>query len=181
MKKEIWRPIKGYEGWYEVSSYGNVRSLDRLVIHSEGRKRLWKGKIMKLCHLNNGYLNIELSKNCVKKHHSIHRLVAEAFIPNPDNLPIVNHKDENPNNNHVSNLEWCTRSYNINYGTRNEKVAVKLSKPVFQIDKITNEVITEYPSAAEAVRQTGFNYKHISACCNGKRKTAGGFKWQYKE
>lgn len=179
--KEIWKAVEGYEDYYEVSSYGNVRSLDRIVVYSDGRKRLHKGSMLKPDKNEDGYLRIRISKSDKVKAVLIHRLIAQAFIPNPSNLPEVNHKDENKTNNCVDNLEWCTRLYNINYGTRNEKVAVKLSKPVFQIDKITNEVITEYPSAAEAVRQLNIGNGSISRCCNGKQKTYKGYKWKFKE
>ena len=101
MEKEIWRPIKGYEGWYEVSSYGRVRSLDRVIIHSDGRKRLFKGRILKPKKYQNGYLFCDLCKNGQMKNVIIHRLVAQAFLPNPDNLPEVNHKDENKTNNFI--------------------------------------------------------------------------------
>lgn len=177
MKEEIWRPVKNYEGWYEVSSYGRVRSLDRVVVYSDGRKCLWKGKILKIRKDNVGYLYCILYKNTRHKTSKVHRLVAQAFIPNPDNLPVINHKDEVKTNNRVENLEWCTQSYNINYGTRNEKV----SKPVLQIDKNTGQVISEYQSLREAGRQLNIGNGSISRCCNGKQKTYKGYKWKFKE
>ena len=111
---EEWRPIVGYEGQYEVSSYGRVRSLDRY----DRMNRFWKGRILKSYTDTVGYLNVRLCSNGKLKHHLVHRLVAEAFIPNPDNLPQVNHRDEVKNNNSVENLEWCDGKYNVNYGTR---------------------------------------------------------------
>lgn len=177
MKEEIWRPVKNYEGWYEVSSYGRVRSLDRVVVYSDGRKCLWKGKILKIRKDNVGYLYCILYKNTRHKTSKVHRLVAQAFIPNPDNLPVINHKDEVKTNNRVENLEWCTQSYNINYGTRNEKV----SKSVLQIDKNTGQVISEYQSLREAGRQLNIGNGSISRCCNGKQKTYKGYKWKFKE
>lgn len=121
MTEEIWRPVVGYEGLYEVSSYGRVRSLDKYVKYSNGRINLHKGRILSLWKDTNGYLmcNLYLNKNMKKV--SIHRLVAQAFLPNIDNLPEVNHKDEDKTNNSVDNLEWCDRSYNNNYGTRKDK------------------------------------------------------------
>lgn len=187
--KEIWRPIKGYETYYEVSNLGNVRSLNRIVTYSDGRKGLHKGKIMKIRKDKDGYLICSLCKNSKYSTITVHRLVAEAFIPNPDKLPEVNHKDENKANNFVfvnkdgsvdlgkSNLEWCTRSYNINYGTRNEKI----SKPVLQLDKEKDAIISEYQSAKEAERKLNIDHSNITRCCNGKQKTYKGFKWKFKE
>lgn len=185
--KEIWKPVKNYEGWYEVSNLGRVRSVDRIVTYSDGIKHLWKGQMMKLKKGNNGYLQIGLSKNSKVNFFIVHRLVAQAFIQNPDNLPQVNHKDENKTNNCVSNLEFCSHSYNVNYGTRNKRVAEKrlnspkFSKYVLQIDLETNQIIAEYPSTMEAERQLKINRGGISNCCLRKRKTYKGFKWKYKK
>lgn len=186
MKKEIWKAIEGYEGWYEVSSFGRVRSLDRVIFNSDGRKRLWKGIIMKIRKDRGGYLTCCLRKNSKCKLLKVHRLVAQTLIPNPDNLPQVNHKDEVKTNNHVDNLEWCDSKYNVNYGTAIQRRtetqlnSLKLSKPVLQIDKNSNEIITEYPSANEAARKLNINQGSISNCCNGNCKTYKGFKWKYK-
>lgn len=187
MKKEIWKAVEGYEGYYEVSSYGRVRSLDRVEYdhfnrgECNCRKRLFKGRILKPNKVRNGYLQIGLSKSGKVKGVLIHRLVAEAFIPNPSNLPQVNHKDEVKTNNHVENLEWCTCLYNMRYGTCQQRRAEKQSIPVLQIDINTGEVITDYPSAREAERQLNIRQCAISECCNGKRKTAYGFKWKYQD
>ena len=196
--EEIWKDIKGYEGLYQISNWGRVKSL--------GNNKTRKEKILKPCILKKGnYLRIGLRKNGKRKMYLVHRLVAEAFIQNPNNLPFINHKDENPSNNCVSNLEYCDVLYNNNYGTRNKRISENhkgvlfseehknnlskaltnrsdKSKPVFQIDKNTNEVIAEFPSAAEAIRQLGFQRNsHISECCRGKYKTAYGYIWRYKE
>ena len=126
MTEEIWRPIVGYEGLYEVSSYGRVRSLDRYV---KGKSyRLHKGKVLSPGKNSRGYLSAVLSYNGKHKAITVHRLVAETFLPNPDNLPEINHKDEDKTNNSVDNLEWCDRSYNNNYGTariRAKETAIK--------------------------------------------------------
>ena len=115
---EEWRKIVGYEGLYEVSSLGRVRSLDRY----DERNCFREGRILKLYTSRVGYLRVQLSLNSKKKMYLVHRLVAEAFIPNPDNLPEVNHLDEDKTNNRVENLEFCDRKYNINFGTRKDKV-----------------------------------------------------------
>ena len=134
--------------------------------------------------LCDGYYRIWLWIGGVQKCFLVHRLVALAFLPNPDNLPEVNHKDENKTNNMVGNLEWCSKSYNINYGTRNERCGEKIlnrkdqSRPVKQFTK-DGVFIKEYPSMHEVERQTGFYNGHISKCCNGKLKSAYCYIWRY--
>ena len=114
MEQEIWKDIKGYEGAYQVSNLGRVRSLTRKVKTFNG-VRTSKGQLLKPLKTNTGYYRVDLKQNQKDKYMSIHRLVAEAFIPNPNNYPIINHKDNNPQNNCVENLEWCTQSYNVKY------------------------------------------------------------------
>lgn len=176
---EIWRtPIgKGeiYDN-YQVSNFGQILSLNY--------ERTRKPKLLKTSKDKNGYLRVSLYKNGKQNYFQIHRLVAETFLPNPNNLPQVNHIDENKENNRVDNLEWCTHEYNINYGTHNERISKamtngKLSKPVLQFSK-SGEFIREWPSTRECGRN-GFNQGEVSKCCNGKRKTAYGFIWKYKE
>lgn len=118
---EIWKPVKGFEGYYEVSNLGRVRSVDRVVVDKSGRNQFKKGMILKSRSDRQGYIIVPLSINRHYTHKCVHTLVAEAFIPNPDNLPQVNHKDEVKSNNVVDNLEWCTPKYNANYGNRNKK------------------------------------------------------------
>lgn len=183
MKEEIWKPIEGYEGLYEVSSWGRVRSLDKWVAHSINTKKFMKGRIRKLQEDGHGYLKVELSKNGKVKTYKVHRLVAEAFIPNPKNYNVVNHKDEVKTNNYVDNLEWCTHSYNVNYGTgiqrKTEKmINGKLSKTVYQYS-LSGELIAEYPSTIEVQRQLGFDCGNISKCCTGKKKNVYGYIWRY--
>ena len=120
MTEEIWRPVVGYEGLYEVSNTGRVRSLDRYVRCKS--YRLHKGKVLSPGKDKDGYLFVVLSCNGKHKTIAVHKLVAQAFIPNPDDLPIINHKDEDKTNNRVDNLEWCTAKYNMNYGTRNIRI-----------------------------------------------------------
>lgn len=173
--REIWKDIKDYEGLYQVSNLGRVKSLNY--------KHTGKEIIMRPVKKANGYLEVSLCKDGKVKKFYIHRLVASAFIENPDNLPEVNHKDEVKTNNFVGtpendykdgNLEWCTTEYNINYGTHNER----LSKPILQFSK-SGELIREWTSTAECGRN-GFNRRNIAACCNGIRKSHKGFLWKYK-
>lgn len=177
MEKEIWLPVRGYVGLYEVSNFGNVRSLN---YGNTGRKEL-----LSLVENEKGYLRVQLWKNGKPKSFRVHRLVAEAFIPNWFDDKEINHKSEIKTDNRVDNLEWCDRKYNINYGTRKERVSKKminnekLSKPVLQLTKI-GELVREWISTAE-VGRNGFNQGNIVSCCNGKRKTYKGFVWKYKE
>ena len=173
MKKEIWKPIKGYEGLYQVSNFGRVKSL------KFGKEKILKQSIDK----KTGYLHVVLCKNEILKTYYVHRLVAEAFIDNSDNLPQVNHKDENPQNNIYINLEWCDRKYNCNYGTRNERISEKmtngkLSKPVLQYT-LDGELVKEWSSTHECCRN-GYNRGNVWACCLGRLKTYKGFIWKYK-
>ena len=168
----IWKDIKGYEGLYQVSDEGEVRSL------GNGNSNSSKERIIKPTKDKYGYLYITLCKNGKKKTIKIHRLVAEAFLPNPDNLPEVNHKDENKINNRANNLEFCDRKYNVNYGTGKKRSAEKLSKPVKQFD-LQGNFIQEFPSANEVQRKFGYSHGNISSACSGKRKTANNFIWKY--
>lgn len=177
---EIWKDIKGYEGLYQVSNFGRVRSLN--YNHTNTIRIL-------VCSVASwGYLNVTLHKNGKQKVFLVHRLVAEAFIPNPNGYKEINHKDEDKTNNLVENLEWCDRFFNINYGNRTELVKNKLtnrkdkSKPVFQYD-LNGNFIKEWPSIKEIVRQLNYNKSCISFCCRNFRniKTAYGYIWKYKK
>lgn len=164
--KEEYKDIEGYENLYQVSNLGNVKSLNY--------NRTGKERILKPIKDNNGYLFVTLCKEREHIKYSIHRLVAEAFISNSDNLPQVNHIDEDRTNNNVTNLEWCTAKYNSNYGSRTERSALSRSKQVMCI-----ETGVAYPSSSEAARQLGFAQTNISRCCNGIRNTCGGFHWRF--
>lgn len=174
---EIWKSIAGYEGLYAVSNEGNVRSLN---FNHTG-----KAKILKPLKVTDDYLRVRLYKDGKGKTMKVHRLVAQAFIPNPNNLETVNHRDEVKTNNSASNLEWMSVADNINYGTRNRRSAeaqvndTKKSKPVQMLDKSTNELLATFPSIMEAQRVTGISQGNIGKCCNGKRKFAGGYIWRY--
>lgn len=194
---EIWKDIKGYEGLYQVSSEGRVRSLN---YHRMGITKLMKPEI-----INAGYYRVGLSKNGVTKRFFLHRLVAEAFIPNPNNLPIVNHKDRNPLNCNSNNLEWCDTPYNLSYDSAYERrVATRRSNNNYLISEETRkklrdaklgkhtaismkcsqytkdgQYIDTYPSMRDASLKTGVCHSSITQVCKGERKTAGGFKWRY--
>lgn len=175
---EIWKPIKKYEGWYEISNLGRVRSLDRFVNHSnKGFKSFRKGKIISPGKTKDGYLFVNISKNQKSQNLRINRLVAQTFIPNPNNYPQVNHKDEDKTNNKASNLEWCTAKYNDNYGARNKKVAKKRGKKVIQLT-LDGQVVHVWPSAHECAR-AGFSYGNVCACCRGERNMHKGYRWKY--
>ena len=163
--EEIWKDVVGYEGLYEVSNLGRIRR---------------NGKILKPQKTRDGYLRVHLSKNGIAKHGKVHRLVALAFLPNPQNLPQINHKDEDKTNNAVNNLEWCSEEYNANYGTRNERVAEKNSKPVLQFD-LQGNFIREWSNARKIEEELGIHYSSISVCCSGIQNTAGGYVWRFKE
>ena len=137
---EEWRPVVGYEGLYEVSNTGRVRSVDKY----DSMNRFLRGRILRLFTDGLGYLRAQLYSNSKRKSFLVHRLVAQAFIPNPDNLPQVNHRDENPGNNNVDNLEWCDRSYNNNYGTRKDKVRESKLKSGYWTGLSRDEYMKEY-------------------------------------
>lgn len=173
---EIWKDIKDYEGLYQVSNLGRVKSLPRLITQWNRFKNITYPVPEKILspRMINDYYSVTLSKEGKTKSIRIHRLVAETFIPNPDNLPEVNHKDENKVNNSVSNLEWCDRQYNNTYNDHNAKINTKKRKSVICIEtKIIYKSITE--------AETTTKIKHISDVCLGHRQTAGGYHWKFKE
>ena len=170
--QEEWKDIEGYEGLYMVSSEGRVKRLQ-----SKGCKQ---ERILKPINNGYGYLRVTLFKDGKHITHRIHRLVANTFIPNPENKPEVNHIDEDKENNCVDNLEWCTRKYNCNHGTRTERSAKTQSKPVLAISKDKKSYLY-FNSAKDAERLRGFNHSSIASCCRDKRKTHKGYTWQYVE
>lgn len=195
MQDEIWREVPGYEGLYEVSNRGAVRSL---CYNGGGRK---SPKVLRPAKNTWGYLQVGLHKGGKTKRLTVHRLVAEAFLQNPLNLPELNHKDEDKTDNFVfvdeagntvperSNLEWCDRSHNINYGTRNNRVSKALTgrrpsprRPVLQFD-LEGNLIREWSSANEVEKHTGWSHGDIAKCCLGKPyfKSSHGFLWRYTE
>lgn len=172
---EEWKDVVGYEGLYMVSSMGRIKSLG----NGNSRNKKWcKERLLKTGKNKDGYLQVCLWKDGVRKTCKVHRLVATAFIPNPQGLPEVNHISEIKTDNRAKNLEWCSHSYNNTYNDKSKKVGEKLCKPIFGIDKMTG-LIVEYKSAKEASRQTGISQGNIGSCLKGKRKSAGGFQWFY--
>ena len=165
MVNEIWKDIKDYSN-YMVSNLGRVKSLNY--------KNTDKEKILKPYKNREGYLRVELSKNGNGKQYLIHRLVAEAFIDNPNNLPQIDHINTNKTNNRVCNLRWCTQKENNN----NHLTVEKRSKPILQFTK-NGEFIRKWDSILDVERELGINQSNICQCCKGKLKSAGKFKWQY--
>lgn len=176
---EIWKDYKDYEGLYQASNLGRMRSLDTYRKGRNGSIRFCKGRILKPGTDKDGYLQVCLCKNNKQKTYKVHRLVAETFIPNPDNLPYINHRDECKTNNNVENLEWCDCKYNSNYGTRNKKVALKKKKPVLQFT-LDGIFVKEWPSTIDAEREGGFVSASICRCCRGRSKKHHNFIWKYK-
>lgn len=189
---EEWRDVVGYEGLYAVSNMGNVMCVKKLKPSPRG-----------------GYPGVVLSKNGKRESKSVHRLVAEAFIPNPERLPVVNHKDEDKGNARADNLEWCTAKYNMNYGTIRERRSVsqtarladnpdflaafldagaenarkyraKISRPVVQLTA-SGEIVAEFSTEAEAAKATGISQSSISACCRGEYAQTKGYVFKFKE
>ena len=158
--KEIYKDIQGYGGKYQISNLGNVYSLIT-------------NKILKPRLTLDGYYQVDLCKNGVKKHLYIHRLVAQSFLDNPNNFPIINHKDENPMNNIYSNLEWCDKKYNNNYGKCKDKHAKTVSKPINQYD-LQDNFIKQWNSMKEASETLKLSRGNICMCCEGIRNKTGG-------
>lgn len=182
---EEWRDIAGYEGKYQVSSLGRMKALNY--------QRTGMEVVLKTFKNDKGYMQITLAKDGKKKSWLIHRLVAKAFLPNPDSLPQVNHKNEVKTVNSVDNLEWCSAQYNTNYGTSKERRSKRQmnradhSKRVIQ-SSLDGKLIKVWPSAKEAARQCGYDHPSICSCCRGGRYRKGkwekkitymGYKWQY--
>ena len=191
--EEVWKPIEGYEGYYEVSNQGNVRSITRYVDEKRHNgKRIVNGRTLrygKATHLGNTYYIVMLTKNSVSKGYLVNRLVAEAFLPNPDNLPCVNHKDRKTNNNFVfvnpdgtvdtekSNLEWCSFQYNSTYDGARERAAEKCRKKVLKISE-NGEIAETYASRKIAAEMNGTTPPTIGSHIKSG-KMWNGFFWEY--
>lgn len=175
---EEWRAVKGYEGYYEVSSLGNIRGIDREVPCKNGTSKCIRGRVMRQStHYKNGYKSVMLTSGCKQKRLLVHRIVAQAFIPNPKNIPEVNHIDENKANNTPSNLEWCTHEYNNGYGTKRERLTRCHNKPVRQFKN--GVLIASYESATIAAKAIGGTQSGVSSCCRGDFPIYKGFTWEY--
>lgn len=182
--KEIWKDVPAFKGQYQVSSLGNVRSLDRVVANRANKSGLQKskGKVLKICSAVNGYSVVNLGR----KTHFVHRLVCEAFYGDISDGYSVNHINGIKADNRAENLEIIKHSDNCKHAYRElgRKPSCEgltntgASKAVRQIDS-NNKIVATYPSAREAERITGISHKHISSCCNGIRHTTGGFKWEF--
>lgn len=185
---EIWKDIKGYEGYYQVSNMGRIKSVARERKTKGGGLYQIKESIKKQELSKRGYLRTLLSKNKNMKHFQIHRLVAQAFVSNPYNKPEVNHINEDKTDNRVENLEWMTRTENQNHGTALERmmntkiekgIIKKMCKPVLQYD-LNGNFIREWGSTMEC-EKSGYNRGHVASCCRGEEKTHKGYIWKYKE
>lgn len=176
---EVWKDISNYVGIYMISNLGRIESLERKVKNRNGY-RVVKRQIINSTKRKDGYHIVTLWKNNNKKSFLLHRLVAQAFIPNPNNLPAVNHIDENPSNNCADNLEWCDDEYNNNYGNHKFRSAATQSQKVNQYDLAGNFIKT-WNSMKEIERVLKINHSCISACCKGKQKYSNGYIWKYYE
>lgn len=171
---EIWKDIEGYEGLYQISSEGRVKSL------GNGKSNNSKERILKSRKDKDGYLLVNLYKEGKMRSYLVHRLVAQAFLENPNNLPQVNHRNEYKTDNRVENIEYCDCSYNINFGTRNERVVKAESIPILQFSK-TGEFIRKWESGTQIEKELGFYNSNICMCCKGKIKTAYRYVWGYEK
>ena len=172
-----WKNIPGFDGVYQVSDQGDVRSVDRMVtmvMKGTPCESFRPGRDIVPAKTHGGYLNVVLYKNGKGYHCLVHRLVASVFIPNPQGLPQVNHLDENKENNAVTNLEWCTAQENSSYGTRPERLQTRVAKY-----SIFGELIAEFDSVRDAAKDAGCDYTTIVHCCNSSSQTAKGYVWRY--
>lgn len=208
--KEIWKPVVGFEDRYQISNLGNLKSNDYLIHYKNGKTELRKGRI-RIPNIVNGYKMFLMATGGKRRNMTAHRMVAMAFIPNPENKPCVDHIDTNPLNNSVENLRWVTYSENnrnpitmtkyrkagtyhhseltkkkIGLTSKGRKwnkhqfdLQRKTGFPILMFDK-SNKFIKEYESSFYAHQELGIDRGHINACCNNKRKSAGGYIWRFK-
>lgn len=175
--KEIWKPIPGYEGYYEASSLGRIRSVCRFVNAKYG-KRLHKGRILILFPDRDGYLKTSVCKNNIAKSAFVHRLIAETFLENPLGLPVINHKNEIKTDNRVENLEFCSIQYNNTYNGRMQRIANKKKKPITQLS-LEGKPLKTWDCPGSASSELGINRSNIVEVLHGHRHKAGGYRWEY--
>ena len=190
LHNEEWRDVVGWEGFYQVSNLGRVKSLSRSIVYKDGREYTYPSKIIKNQKVSTGYRSVMFYGVNGKKQYYVHRLVAETFIPNPKNLGDVNHKDGCKTNNIILNLEWCSRSDNQKHAYKNGlnwahigEAIKEGSRPVIQYAQ-SGEIVAEYDSASKAAKASGYNQGQISKYCRGENKkhsTYKGYIWRYKD
>ena len=173
--KEIWIDVPGFEGLYQVSNTGRIKSFKKSSKHGCQAEHFLKPTLA-----SNGYYQVTLYGELKKKKFQVHRLIAQCFIPNPENLPQINHKDENPANNSADNLEWCTAAYNSAYGTARLRMMITKSKMVEQYLP-SGQFLARYVCSSIAQEITGISHKLIQQCCSGSIKSACGYVWRYVE
>lgn len=174
MQDEKWKDIKDFEGLYQVSNYGRVKSLKRYT-NNQYNQYMIDEKILTPTLSKYGYYRVHLCNKNKSRIIHVHRLVAQAFLDDYDEKLQVNHKDENKLNNYINNLEMCDSKYNCNYGTRNDKIR----KSIIQLDE-NNNIIKIWESGSKIEAELGIKQSNIVAVCKGKRKTLRGFKWKYQ-
>ena len=186
--KEIWKDIKGYEGLYQISNLGMVKRIKRnLYVNAYNKSIVINAeKILKLNHVKSGYIFITLTANNTKRTLKVHRLVAETFIPNPENKPEVNHINGDKCDNRVENLEWCTHAENMNHASKNNLLHIQSGNNNNKNKKINqytldNKLIKKWHSIYEITKETGFERHGITRCCTNKLKTYKGYIWKYAE
>lgn len=186
-KIEIWKDVEGYEGIYQVSNFGRVRSLDRIIIKPHPKsgvptKYRQKGRIMKPAAHPNGYLTICLKSNGNKENCLVHRLIGKAFVSGYFDGADINHKNEDVTDNRADNLEWCTRSYNLQYNGRAKRVGIVQGTAVEQWT-LNGKLVATFDTIRQAEAATGIHRQSISGSCRQKYgcKTAGGYRWKFKE
>lgn len=178
--EETWKPIPEFELLYEASSEGRIRSVSKVIKMYNGGEWTRRGTVLRP-HLNrSGYLQLHLCKNGKTCPFTVHRLVATTWLENPEGLPEVNHKNEIKTDNRVVNLEWCSRGYNITYGTARERTGRANGRPVVRFT-LGGKKMDEFYSGYEAQRQLGILEQSINLCCLGRHQQAGGFRWKYKD
>ena len=177
--KEVWKDVVGFEEAYQVSNFGRIKRKER----TDSNNRTHKERIMSPSMYSNGYMNVELRMNNKKRRTSVHRLVAEAFIDNPLNLPQINHKDENKANNHVSNLEWCTAQYNIRYkdGVKRRRATAILNSNAVCKYSLEGEFIEKFECATDAAISVNGNCTEILSCCHHRAHSLSykGYMWRF--